>query len=270
MSHIGEREDAPELDLDIDGEEHGAVPADTDAGDSDAVGEEPDERAEPDGEEDAAGADEGQAGQPDQVAPRPRSAATIAVQEAKRAAKEARAEAEATRRELEQLRQAAQGRQTEEQKRLEAERIALMPPEERLEHLLNRQAEQTRREVGALQFQMQDGGDRIAFQSLAARNDAVGRAYASVADEVETKLKEMRASGGNAPRETIAKYLIGERAVERALKGGSQKQKNRGREAVQRESVRPAQGRGDQPAQRQRGGGDEKSQRAARLGDQLI
>lgn len=261
MSGVGERDDAPEFEEVVDGEEHGADATDTDEGGDDEVGEEPDERAESDGEEDAAGADEGQASRPDQVAAKPRSAATIAVQEAKRAAKEAKAEAEATRREIAELRAAQNGRQTEQQASLERERLALMAPEEKYEYLLQKQAEQTRTEVGALRFQMQDASDRSGFESLCARNPA----FEAVRDEVESGLAKMRNGGGNTTRENLAIYLIGKRAIERAAKGGKTKQAAKGATNVQRQTVKAPAARGDVAGGDGRRSGSEASARKARI-----
>lgn len=269
MSGTGEREIAPEIEDVVDGEEHGADAADTDESDSDEVGEESDERDESDGEADLAGTDEGQAGRQDQVAGKPRSSATIAVQEAKRRAKAAEESAAEAKREVAELRAAQQGRQTEQQQNLERERLVLMSPEEKYEYLLNRQAEQTRQQVAGLQFQMQDGGDRIAFQSLAARNDDLGKAYSSVSDDVEQRLAEMRRTGQNAPRETIAKYLIGERAVQR-LARSKPKQQAKGQQRIASQTTKPGASRGDVAGGGERRGGSDAANRKARLEDQNI
>ena len=260
MSGIGERDDAPEVETVEDAEIEDVVetPSEDEGADED---DQPDEA----GDEPADGGE----GQPAAVAAKPRSAATIAVQEAKRAAKEAKAEAEATRRELEQLRQASQGRQTAEQQELERQRLELMPPEEKFTYLLNKQAEQTRTQVGALQFQMQDATDRSVFQSLAARPDDIGKAYASVADDVEARLREIRASGQPGPaREVIAKYLIGERAVARMARS-KPKQAAKGAARIAANTVKPASGRSDVQGGERRGGSD-RAARAARLGDMEI
>lgn len=270
MSNPGVRvDDAPDFEETVDVEiEWGDGPGPDEGGADDLDGD----PAGGDGdnlEEDHAAGDVQQAGQPAAQGVKARSPATIAVQEAKRAAKEAKAEAEAARREAAELRAAAQGRQTQQEQILEQERLALMPHDEKLQYLLNKQAEDTRRQVGALQFQMQDGGDRIAFQSLAARNDAVGKAYASIADEVEQRLAEVRRNGGNASRETVAKYILGERAVA-GLSKAKPKQIQRGQENIQRQQARPTGGRGDVPGGQQRRGGDEAAARRTRLENQDI
>ena len=254
MSNPGERDDAPEIE-EVEAPEVEAEVEETEG--------EAEEEPEEDGAEEAPeeGAEEAPA-----VAAKPRSAATIAVQEAKRAAKAAKEEAEATRRELNELRQAAQGRQTAEQARLEQERIALMAPEEKFEYLLNRQAEQTRTQVGALQFQMQDATDRSGFESLCARNPA----FDAVRDDVERELTNMRRNGGNSTRETVATYLIGKRAIEAATKGGKTKQAKRGAERVGAAKVAAPTGRSDTRVGSQKTGGDSAAARAKRLDGQFI
>lgn len=231
MSQVGEKPDAPEVE-DVEAPETETPEAEAEDEGDEADGDE----AEGDEEVDDAG---GEA--PPAVAAKPRSAATVAVQEAKRAAKEAKAEAEATRRELNELRQAAQGRQTEEQRRVEAERLSLMPPEEKFEYLLNKQKQDFEARLGQVQFQTNDSADRTAFESLCARNPA----FAAVRDDVESKIPELRRNGGNTTREVMATYLIGQRALERAAKGGKSKQAAKGAAKVASAAARPVGGRSD-------------------------
>lgn len=266
MSGTGERADAPELEVETDVEEQGADESGSDEGDADEVDQEPGEDGDDSGAEDAAGTDDGQAGKSAEVTGKPRSAATIAVQEAKRAAKEAKAEAEATRRELDQLRQERQGAQTAEQARLEAERVALMAPEEKYEHLLNKQKQEQNARFGALEFRMHDAADRSAFASQCARVPA----YASIENDVEAALTQARREGNNPLRETVAKYLIGERAVAKALAGGAQRQKTKGRENIARQTVKQPAGRSDVRSSGERSGSDSATARKTRLEDQQI
>lgn len=270
MSGIGERKDAPELDIEdqVDGEEHGADGAGADEGDADALGEEPGEGDVDSEQDDNAGEDEGQAGQSAEVVAKPRSAATIAVQEAKRAAKEARAEAESLRRERDEAVRERQGRQTAEQTRLEQERVALMAPEEKTEYLLNKQQQGFDARFAALEYRQWDSADRTAFDGLCARNPA----FDTVRDDVERQAETMRQAGQAVPkREVLATYFIGQRAIERAAKGGKSKQAAKGRENVQRQQGKPTGGRSDVAASRERsGGGSDAAQRRARLEDQQI
>jgi hypothetical protein len=266
MSSIGERDDAPELEVESDVEEQGADGASADEGDADEVDQESGEDGDDQGAEDDAGTDDGKAGQPAEVTGKPRSAATIAVQEAKRAAKEAKAEAaEATRR-LNELTQQAQGRQTAEDKRFENERVALMAPEEKTDYLLNRQQQDFNARFGALEFRMHDAADRSAFASACARIPA----YASIEKDVEAALTQARREGNNPLRETVAKYLIGERAVAKALAGGTQRQKTKGRENIARQTVKQPAGRSDVRPSGERTGANGKDALRQRLEDQQI
>lgn len=269
MSQVGERDDAPEVEaIESDEiEQQGADGASADEDGDDGVDEESGEGDDdlPEGDNEPEGAGEQR---PEGVAAKPRSAATIAVQEAKRAAKAAREEAESTRRELAELRAAQQGRQTAEQQRLEAERISLMPPEEKYEYLLKAQETRFEARFGALQFQQGDSGDRVAFQSLCARNSDQGKALSSVSDEVERRLTELRRNGGNTSREVLAKYILGERAYERAGRVKA-KQEKKGAANIQRQQGKPSGGRSDVQGG-QRKGGDDRAARAARLADQQI
>lgn len=266
MSHIGERDDAPEIEDVIDGEERGGDEPGSDEGDADEVGEESDERAESDGEGDAAGEDEGAEREVLLAGQKPRSAATIAVQTAKRDAKEAREKADRLEREMNELRQSRQHAQTAEQTRLEQERVALMAPEEKFEYLLGKQQQETNARYGALEFRMADSADRTAFEGMCARNPA----FDAVRDETERALSEMRGKGGNTDRATVATYLIGKRAIDRANGGGKTKQANKGKANIQRQTTKPAAGRSDAPSDGGRRGGNEAAARKARLANQNI
>jgi hypothetical protein len=264
MSNPGERDDAPELDLEEAShvEEQGTDESGSDEGDADDLGEEPGDGDVDPEQGDDAGEDEGQAGKSAEVTGKPRSAATIAVQEAKRAAKEAKAEAEVLRRERDEALRERQGRQTEESRRLEQERIALMAPEEKTEYLLNRQQQGFDARFAALEYRQWDSADRTAFDGLCARNPA----YDSVRDDVERQAETMRRAGQQVPeRKVLAAYFIGQRAIERATKGGKAKQAAKGRENVQRQQAKPVGGRSDVAGGRERsGGGNEAAARARR------
>ena len=258
MSNPGERDDAPDLEdvaddiaepeegLDAAAEEAEGADGDEDATDDDA--------GEGDGSEEAA-----------PVTAKPRSAATIAVQEAKRAAKEAKAEVEALRRERDEALRQRQGQQTAEQQRLEQERIALMAPEEKTEYLLGRQRQEFAGAINQLRFEQADNADRTAFEAMCARNPA----FDAVRDEVNAEIEKMRRNGGNAPRETVAIYLIGKRALDRSSKGGKAKQAAKGASRVQSQRVAAPGGRSDVKGGERRSG-NERAARAARLADQQI
>lgn len=257
MSNPGEREAAHEIDTEVeDGEveiEQGADESGSDEDGADGLGEEPGEGDDDNLQQDDAGGNVRQTGQPagEAVGTKPRSAATIAVQEAKRRAKELERERDQLKAERDAELRERQGRQTAQDQEAERQRLLLMAPEEKFEYLLNKQAEQTRTQVGALQFQMQDASDRSGFEGMCARNPA----FDAVRDEVERTLTDMRRNGGNSTRETVATYLIGKRAIERASKGGKVRQSSAGQKRVQSERVAAPAGRSDiQGGQRRTGG----------------
>lgn len=253
MSGAGERDDAPEVE-------------EVEAPEVEAEVEETEEETEEVPEEGAEEVPEEGAEEAPEVTAKPRSAATIAVQEAKRAAKVERERAESAERRLAEIERERQGRQTADEVRLENERIALMAPEERLEHLLKRQEAQTRTQIGALQFQMQDATDRSAFESLCARNPA----FETVRDDVERQLSETRRGGGNTTREVMATYLIGQRAIQAAAKGGKAKQAAKGAARVAAGRVAAPAGRSDARGTGGKTGGDSAAARAKRLEGQQI
>ncbi len=257
MSNPGERDDAPEVE-DV---EDVVDPAEIDQADE---GETEDEGGEDDeGEGDEAGAG-GEAEQPAPV--KARSAATIAVQEAKRIAKEAKAEADATRAELTRLQQERQGRTTAEQQAERAARLELMSPDEKTNFLLNEQEQRFSGAFNQLRFEQADTRDQTRFEAVCARKPH----FAAIADEVEAELAKMRRNGATAPRETIALYLIGKKADERASKGGKAKQAAKGAGRVQSQRVAASSGRSDVQSGNQRRGGGEAAARRARLENQQI
>lgn len=257
MSSPGERDDAPEAE-DV---EDVVDPAEIDQADE---GETEDEGGEDDeGEGDGAGAG-GEAEQPAPV--KARSAATIAVQEAKRIAKEAKERADRVEAELNNIRQAQHGRSTAEQQAEERAKLELMSPDEKLDYLLRKQEQGFSGALNQLRFEQADGKDEAKFSAVCARKPH----FAAIADEVEAELAKMRRNGATAPRETIALYLIGKKADERASKGAKGKQAARGKERVNSQRVAATSARSDVPGGDKRRGGGEAAARRARLENQNI
>ena len=271
MSNPGEREDAPETDIEDVSHEEGA---DQDDG-RDGAGSDEDGADEGDGDEsggadddladDDAGADEGQAGKPAEVAKGP-GRRERAVIEAKRIAREAKADADATRAELQRLQQERQGRSQQEQQAERAARLELMGPDEKTNFLLNEQEQRFSGALNQLRFETADTKDQTRFEAVCARKPH----FAAIADEVEAELQRMRRGGATAPRETIALYLIGKKADERASKGGKAKQAAKGAGRVQSQRVAAPSGRSDAKGGSDRRGGDTAAARKQRLEDQQI
>ncbi len=213
------------------------------------------------GEDDASGEDEGQAGLASQVA---RRRPNDIIREAKNAAREARERADATAREVAELRAQLAGRQTVDQQREETERVAVMTDSERFDYYRQKDRAELGREIGTLKFQLGDTADRTAFENLCARTPALS----AIRDEVEARLAAERRNGINVPRETVAKFLRGERALQRAS-GAKTRQAKNGAVRIEREKGRPSNSRGDVQRTEARGG-DDKQKRYDRLKDLSI
>ena len=159
-------------------------------------------------------------------------------------------------RQMNELKAAQQGRQTEEAARAEQARLELMSPDEKYDFLLRKQSADFDRKIGMLAFQQQDNADKVAFDSRCARAPYL----ADVAEDVERELANMRRqTGTTAPRETIAYYLLGKRAADRAA-GAKTRQKKKGDANIARQTAKPGNARSDTGA----GGGRRVSDQAAR------
>lgn len=186
------------------------------------------------------------------------SRAQARVETALREAREAKAELERLRTERQQADFQRQQRETAAQ---EAERLALMDPEERYEYRARQLEAKLDQRLQAIQFQSDDRADKTAFDALVSRSPIA----AKLADKVEDALREMRRNGTTAPRETVLKYLIGENAIANA---GRAKGKATRTAALNKAKQvgRPTGGRSDISSGSPRSG-DDRSKRAARLAD---
>ena len=232
-----------ELDGDSDANEHDEIDGDEGGG------------ADDDSQEDDAGRDEGKAGQPDKVRATGRAKNDFGrLREERRIATE---KAERLERELAETRNALSGRQSEEQKRAEAEKLALMTADEKLEHYRAQDKQELARTLGSLQFQMQDNADKAEFRQLCRENSAL----AAVAEEVERTIQSERSQGrAGASREIVAAYLIGKRALangnrskaKQQKRGDASKERNAARATNSRSNVSSATGRGTDAEQRRK------------------
>lgn len=270
MSGIGEprgrqedqlENDPPEDELDdgLDPNEDGA-----DAGDDESDVETGDDSA-----EDDAGTDEGQEGRPAPVRGRGERDYGRLRQERREAVDRVRnlerelAEARASRGHTPPDQSAARERQDRRDRELEAAR--LRGPEDFTDTRLRHQQEDFDARLGQLQIATLDASDRSAFQTLCARNSVID----GLSDAVEQRLSDLRRQGGNAPRETIAKFLLGERAMQRAARAKG-KQGKRGAQEIERERTKVRRGGGSDLQRGTQRGGDEKSKREDRLKDLQI
>ena len=161
---------------------------------------------------------------------------------ATRTAAEAKRKADDLQRELDQLKAERNQppRETPDQVR---ERLAQMDPVERLEYL----REQDRREFTStlqrIEFNAQDSSDKTAFEALCARNPVASK----LRDDVEARLADMRRSGTTAPRETVLRWVIGDRALANAGRATGKARKTADANRA-RQTARPGNSRGDAPA----------------------
>jgi len=88
--------------------------------------------------------------------------------------------------------------------------------------------------------------DKSSFQSLCA-SDARAKKYA---DEVETRLLELRRQGQNAQREVILKYVLGEKLMQQAPKAAAA-QRKQGQQRIARQQGSSPAPRSDTRAARQ-------------------
>lgn len=207
-----------------------------------------DEEAGQDAEDspDEVGDAEGDAGPVDGEPPR-RSRAETRIQRLREEVAEAKREAADARRRTEEFaasqRSAVPAGETQEQR---AQRYALMTSDERVEARLSEATHEFNQRLGLMQFQSMEAGDKAAFKALCV-GDPVAAKYSA---EVESRLTEMRRQGQNVDRERLLTYIIGEKTRARARDAG-EKAKKDGARRVERQTTRPANNRGDQPATRQ-------------------
>jgi hypothetical protein len=215
-------DDPPELDEDPDtGTEDDVSEDDIDEGDDPDVDPEPE--------------------------PRKPSRGENRVAAATRAAAEARQRAEAVERELNELK-ARQNQQSDaERQRQRNEHLATLTGDERTDFLLAEQRREFQAAQAKIQFDTWDAQDKAAFAAKAATTPALRGLDA----EIEQALATMRAQGTNAPRETVAAYIIGQRAMNKATRANNAGAKRQAAGEA-RNRTKPSNGRSDVAAPRGR------------------
>lgn len=234
----------PTDEIEVDDE----IQVDEDQGDLDENPEELAGAADGDGQE-AQGRQEGQVRQPTRAERR--------VEAALREAKEAKAEAQRIREELAAARQApAVPQETPAQR---AERLSMMDPDDRVNYLLTEQGQRFEARLAQAEFRAEDRADKAAFDAACASDPR----RAKFQQDVEDALAQMRRTGTNAPRDTVLRYIIGDRALANANKATG---RARNAAATNRaaQTARPASARGDVPATRS-GASSEQEARRKRL-----
>lgn len=219
--------------------------AQADAGsepEQDEVGTEGEDAAEGDGAE-------SQEGEQEEIAAaeeRRPSRGEVRFQKLSNEAREARERAERIEREFNEFRNRQQQQTTRESPEQEAQRLALMTPEERMEYRFDQAQRQNQQTMQAMAFQMQDTSDKSAFATL-CMSDPVAAKYK---DKVESELTRLRSQGQNVNREALLDYLIG-RDV-RAKRGpAADRQRKDGERRIARQTGVPSNSKGDSaPAKR--------------------
>ncbi len=258
-------DDTPQDDeLDLTDDELDTDPAgQPDAEDDDAAGG-ADENADDDDDDDVLARtlhEEDASGSQETPPPRqPASRAGRAVSALRADRRRQAEELAAVRRELAELRQARQQAPVvQEDPRVEAERLALMSPEERMEYRLDRSLRAHQQQTSAMVFNMQTQQDKAAWDARAAGD----KLRSKLAADVEREYQACIARGQYLPRENIYIYLVGQRFIANRSKGNGESKRR-----VERERVRPASGRGDvQPERRAARGAGTTSDFERRYGD---
>ena len=136
--------------------------------------------------------------------------------------REANTRAERLERELQDIRAERQRQTVQTQEREpSAEEMSLWSTDQIVQYRLDKATGKFNQTLQQMQFQNQESADKTSFHSLCA-SDSRAKKYA---DEVETRLLELRRQGQNAQREVILKYLLGEKLLQQSAKATSQQRK---------------------------------------------
>lgn len=165
------------------------------------------------------------------------------VAKATRAAKEATERADRLERRLEEIASQVRPAQTQETPQQREARLAAMDPYERLQVELQETRQETRLFQQRLEFETRDNSDKVAYDALCQRAPVA----AKFKDEVEQRLADMRKAGTTAPRETVLRWVIGDRALKNAGKATSRARKSADQNRERHQARAPAGGRGDAP-----------------------
>jgi len=116
-----------------------------------------------------------------------------------------------------------------------------MDPNERVEFLLQEERAERQAERARDRFETYDSQDRATYNERARTNET----YRKYQGEVEHRLQLLRAQGQNAPRESVLRFIIGERVLAARGTPKTNKQKKDAQRRVERERVRPSSGKGE-------------------------
>lgn len=152
-----------------------------------------------------------------------------------------------------------------EDPRAEADRLALMSPEERINYTVEKALRRNEIQNQQLANNLMDQSDRVTFDAKASLHPV----FKKLAPEVERRLASLRSMGGNVARDVVLNLILGERARANMEKsaGGSPAAQARKRQ----QQAKPVAARGDvQADRRQRRDGGDLAAMERRLADQAI
>lgn len=137
-------------------------------------------------------------------------------------------------------------------------RLATMTGDEKTEFLLNEMRAEQAQERDFNRFTQADAIDKAKYDERARTNAR----YKRYAPDVEHRLQVLRAQGQNVPRETILKFIIGEKIVEGGDSPRVTQQRKNAAERVKNQKTNPPRARGEGGASHQ---GTESAARERRL-----
>jgi hypothetical protein len=225
----------------LEAEDGGESESGGDAGqDDDEGGDEAEGR-----QDDQAG--QGEEGQVEEPPARKPGRAERAVLEAKKAAREAVEAKTALEREIASMRaERAQPKQeTEDQERA---RLQLMTTDERVTYMIEKAAKQNAHQIGLMRFESADRADKASYEAKATYDPRYKRFEADVVEQ----LAQARRAGLNPDRETVLKYVIGEKVL--GAKPKVDKARQDGQKRIARQQATASSGRSDRQTERARGG----------------
>lgn len=222
-----------------------------------------DDRSLPDGDADVEDIDDGAESRPAAKVRKP-NRAQERIRNLENERRQDRERADRLERELQEVRNGPR-RSQEEVASERRERLSLMTADEKAEYLADETRSITDRRLAQIEFNSADRADRADFRALCASD----RVVAAVQADVEEELVKIRRNGGNTDRETIATYLIGKRARDKA---GSVRDKTQRKAQVDldRERGRSTAPRSDVPRRDTRQNDNTRTALRARLKDVII
>lgn len=236
--------------------------AGTDNGDDQAGDDEPELPAEhaDDGEDDGEPGDEVEEAPPSRGARRQQTLANER-RELRQRLETTERERATERAELEALRRDRQSQQHQLTQQQEAERLALMTPDERLEYRMTQHERRTQQTMQQTLLQMQAASDKTSYDAKAMVNPV----YKKHSVEVERVFQRQLAEGRPVDRELILKNILGELALASADRA-TNKARTNGARRVNAQRVNAGNTRSDNAGSR----GPKPSTLEQRLANQLI